>query len=82
VQITMVLPMVRRLLPSLEGCVEIDADSFRSSFHLRPSVLSNVWAYVDSVSSGISEHKQQEKSLVCLKQADMESGSQRREQEV
>lgn len=37
VQTTIVLPIVKRLLPSLEGWVEIEAVIRRSSFHLRPS---------------------------------------------
>lgn len=53
VQTTDVLPIVTRLLPSLAGCVEIEATMRRSSFHRRPSCLSSVCEYVETVSSGI-----------------------------
>ena len=53
VQTTLVLPIVTRLLPSVEGWVDMLADSLRSSFHRRPSVRRCVVLYVESVSRGI-----------------------------
>ena len=42
VHITMVLPTVNRLLPSLADWVDIEADMRRSSFHRRPSLRRRV----------------------------------------
>lgn len=49
----MVFPMVSRLLPSLDGCVEMEAVKRRTSFQRRPSCLSRVWEYVERVSRGM-----------------------------
>lgn len=45
--------MVTRLLPSEDGCVDMEAESLRNSFHRRPSWRSSVDAYVELVSRGI-----------------------------
>lgn len=53
VHTTEVLPITTRLLPSLAGCVEMDAENLRSSFQRRPSCRRRVEEYVDDVSKGI-----------------------------
>jgi hypothetical protein len=58
---TMVLPIVTRLEPSLDGCVLIEAVMRRSSFHRRPSCRRRVCEYVERVSSGMAAVRRQQR---------------------